>query len=104
MFEVYHYLPYTWTYLVLNYNGQNEGEGITVFHTVNTEIRMHKDTTREQFYRIPSGNGHVTIGNRLILTYHPAQYASLKVDELTFWNRTLSLVDIMVILNMTLQG
>ena len=103
IFQVNTYLPDGWTYVVLNYYGPNEGQGISVYYNSNIQLRHFQDRTKQQSNLIPSGNGHVTIGNRLIYGYHQWQYASLKLDELTFWNRILSLIEIEAILDMTVQ-
>ena len=78
------------------YVGPNKGQGIRVAINVNTII---KDKTSHNS-SIQSGNGHVTIGTQVTHENPELFYASVKVDELTFWNRTLSLIEVMTILDM----
>ena len=85
-----------WTHLVLVYVGPNKGQGIRVAINVNTIIKdkMSDDSSTQ------SGNGHATIGTQVTNENPELFYASVKVDELTFWNRTLSLIEVMTILDM----
>ena len=70
-------LPYSWTHLVHNFIGPNNGQGI---RTYVDGVYAASDTTKT-----PPADGRVCAGNSAI-----EKYTSVDVDELLFFNHKLS--------------
>ena len=89
-----HEKPEGWFHLVLNYIGPADGQGITIY----TDCILQGNVTIKNTYTQTRGDGRVVIGRRY--TYSDERYANVEVDELTFWNQTLTLQEIQAIYNM----
>ena len=81
-------LPTGWTHIVLNYIGPNNEEGIRIYEN---GIQTGSDDTQSAHAYQP-GEGRVVIGRQY--TDVDAAYASVDIDELLFFNETLSDQDI----------
>ena len=85
--------PEGWFHLVLNYISLADGQGITIYRDgVLQGSGTSKGGTSQSY---SPGDGRVVIGRRW--TDRDEWYASVEVDELTFWNRTLTLQEIQAI-------
>ena len=85
--------PSGWTHYVMNYIGPNEGEGSRL-HLNGAEVGS--DTTKAA--ASPSaGNGRIVVGR--LYTNSDEHYANVQVDELIFFNQTLSPSDIDAIIH-----
>ena len=73
--------PYSWTHLVHNFIGPNNGQGI---RTYVDGVYAVSDTTKTPRNRNPA-DGRVYAGNSAI-----EKYTSVDVDELLFFNHKLS--------------
>ena len=82
--------PFGWTHLVLNYIGPNNGQGIQIYFN---GMQIGSDNTK-------SGTSYQPGDGRVILGRHHLRYAGADVDELLFFNKTLSDQEIMDIKNM----
>ena len=81
-------IPTGWTHIVLNYIGPNEGEGTRVYYNA---AEVASDTTKsEKTY--PTGDGRIVVGR--YYTDEDRYYMSMQIDELIFFNKTLSTTDI----------
>ena len=80
--------------MALVYHGPNNGQGITVYQD-GTQVE-HDDTRYNQLYT--RGSGSMVIGRKY--TFKDDHYTSVAVDELTMWNRQLSVQEIQDIFNM----
>ena len=76
---------------MLNYIGPADGQGFTIF---TDGVLQGSDTSKDTRSRTP-GDGRVLIG-RAITDW----YASVEIDELTFWNRALTQQEIQAVYNM----
>ena len=83
--------PEGWFHLVLNYIGPADGQGITIYKD---GILQGSDTSKGG-PSYPPGDGRVVVGRWF--TDRDRDYASVEVDELTFWNRALTLQEIQAI-------
>ena len=83
-----------WFHVALVYHGPNDGEGITVYHD-GTQVE-HDDTRYNRSYT--TGPGSMVIGRKY--TNRDDYYTSVVVDELTMWNRQLSVQEIQDIFNL----
>ena len=77
-----------WFFFVLNYEGPNKGEGITLY--INGVIKTR--ASWKFIVEAPPGDGRVVIGK--CYTKYDIWYASTIIDELTLWNRTLTPMEI----------
>ena len=78
-----HPLPTEWTHFVLNYIGPNDGKVFGVYyHGVQVGIHTANSGSRS------IGDGKIVVGRAL--TNGDAYYASVQVDELTFFNQALT--------------
>ena len=77
--------PTGWTHFVLNYLGPNIGEGIWIYYNGN---QVASQTTRYTYLQHPAGEGRIVIGRAF--PDQDRDYASLQVDELIFFNQSLS--------------
>ena len=78
----------------MNYMGPATGQGIIVY----TDGTLQGSDTSKDTYSWPAGDGRVVIGRQY--TDRDERYTSVLVDELTFWNRTLTLQEIQAVYNM----
>ena len=76
-----------------NYVGPNNGEGIRIFFN---EAEMGSDTIKDGG-PYPTGDGRIVVGRRQ--TDKDGKYASVQVDELIFFNQSLSTTDIKLLYN-----
>ena len=88
--------PTGWFHLVINYIGPADGQGITIY----TNGVLDGSDTEKYKYSWSPGDGRVVIGRKF--TDSDTAYASVEVDELTFWNRALTPQEIQAIYNMHL--
>ena len=89
-----------WFHLVISFIGPNAGEGFQIYHD---GINVLNDTTKASNSNsrryLPPNNGRIVIGRyRVDLD---AGYASVQVDELLFYNRTLTEPEIKMLSNNT---
>ena len=73
-----------WVHVVLNYIGPNLGQGIWVYN--NGRVIGH-DVTKRSNIQYSQGDGEIHIG--FLQTLLPI-YASVEVDQLFFFNRSLT--------------
>ena len=85
--------PTGWTHIVLNYIGPNDGQGIRGF--VNGK-EVASDTTKTAL-SYPPGEGKIVVGRHF--TDQDRLHMSMMVDELLFFNQTLSTTDIKLLYN-----
>ena len=83
-----------WYHLVMNYMGPNDGQGITVY----TDGALRGSDTNKDTHTYTAGDGRLVIGRHY--TDHDGHYESVTFDELTFWNRILTLQEIQALYNM----
>ena len=86
--------PAGWYHLVMNYIGSADGQGITVY----TDGAVQGSGTSKYTQTEQPADGRVVIGR--YYTDNDERYASVLVDELTLWNRTLTLQEIQAVYNM----
>ena len=82
-----------WTHIVLNYIGPNDGEGIRSY--VNGQ-EVASETTKSRRSSLP-GDGRIVVGRRS--TDQDMYYTSVQIDELVFFNKTLSTTEITAMYN-----
>ena len=82
-----------WTHIVLNYIGPENGQGIRNY---NDGAEVESDTTKNQQSFSP-GDGRIVVGR--FFTDRNQQYASVQVDELIFFNRTLTSAEVNSVYN-----
>ena len=87
-----------WVHAVMNFIGSNEGQGIRIY---NDDKLIGNDTTKSNGSFAPS-NGGIQLGridfrwlNNPGSTY--PLYASVEVDELLIFNRTLTEIEIILL-------
>ena len=78
----------------MNYIGPADGQGITVY----TDGSLQGNDTSKYTRSWAAGDGRLVIGRWY--TDRDQRYASVAVDELTLWNRTLTLQEIQAVYNM----
>ena len=87
-FRAKHVVPTVWTHIVLNYIGPNDGQGIRVYYD---GVQVDSATTTE-------ATPHSTADGRIVVgrwyTDFEGDYSGVQVDELLFFNGTLSSDDI----------
>ena len=76
--------PTGWTHVVLHYVGPNNGQGISVYFN---GVEVVSDTSRYAFPN-SAGDGRLVLGRES--TDIDNNYGSVDVDELFFFNQTLS--------------
>ena len=78
-----------WFHLVINFTGPNAGEGFQIYHD---GVNVRNDTTKVSLANslryLPPNNGRIVIGRFRVDA--DSGYASVQVDELLFYNRTLT--------------
>ena len=84
VFQTYPDKPSGWTHVVLNYIGPNAGQGISIYYN---GARVGRDTSKH-LYQISTGDGRIVVGR--LYTERDLRYASIDVDELIFFNQSLS--------------
>ena len=82
-----------WTHIVLNYIGPNDDEGIRIYY--NAE-ELESDITN-LVVSFSAGDGRIVIGRGY--TNENSNYASVNVDELLFFNRSLTPSEVTVLHN-----
>ena len=89
-----------WFHLVINFIGPNAGEGFQIYHDgINVLNDTTKATNSNSRRYLPPNNGRIVTGRyRVDLD---AWYASVQVDELLFYNRTLTEPEITILSNNT---
>ena len=87
-FQTYPYKPNGWTHAVLNYIGPSNGEGIRIFYN---GAQVASDTSNDGGSH-SAGDGRIVVGR--YNTGEDGNYASVEVDELIFFNRSLSTLEI----------
>ena len=88
------HIPFSWTHFVLNYIGPQDG--IQVF---GNGTLLDEDTSKTESQRTQQ-ESRVAVGKRYT-NYNGLGFSSIKVDELLFFNTTLSSGDIVNLYNMT---
>ena len=86
--------PDGWFHLVLNYIGPADGQGFNIY----TDGALLGNGTNKVTLSYTPGDGRLVIGR--LFTDRDDAYVSVEVDELTVWNRTLTLQEIQAIYNM----
>ena len=87
--------PDGWFHLVLNYIGPAEGQGVTIYKD---GVLQGSGTDKIVGTTYMEGDGRMFIGRWY--TEREGRYASVEADELTFWNRALTLEEIKAIYDM----
>ena len=91
--EAGHYLPTEWTHIVMNYLGPNNDEAIRILYNAK-EVESYMGTYSRSY---STGDGRVVVGR-----HHPdrhQQNPSVQLDELLFFNQTLSPADVITLNN-----
>ena len=88
-----HPRPAGWTHLTLNYIG-SENEQATIMYYDSEKVAS---TTTKYSGTNPPGDSRIVVGRRHADT--DQNYISAKVDELIFFNKTLSSTDIKLLYN-----
>ena len=87
-FDANNYKPCGWTHIVLNYFNFSDDEGITVYFNGR---KVASDTSKADGSQSP-GDGRIVVGRKY--TDRNQDYASVQVDELIFFNNSLTLEEI----------
>ena len=82
-----------WFHLVLNFIGPKEDQGTRVYHD-GVQATMDSNKGGNTYIE---GNGRIVIGRRY--SEEDCDYASVQVDELLFFNRALTEVEIGMLSN-----
>ena len=90
---MFHSKPSGWTHVVLNYIGPNDGEGIRGY--VNG-VEVASDTTKTNASH-SAGDGRIVVGR--FKTDTDLSYASVHVDELIYFEASLTNDDVQSIYN-----
>ena len=88
--------PAGWFHLVMNYIGPAHGQGITIY----TDGALRGSDTTKDTRSYTAGDGRVVIGRWYTNGGSYRYYGGVMVDELNFWNRTLTLLEIQAVYNM----
>ena len=83
--------PTGWFHAVLNFFGPNDGEGIQVYHD-GVPVLASSGTVKHSTTSFHSADGSIVIGRAY--TGLDNFYASVRVDDLLFFNRSLSPIQI----------
>ena len=89
-FIAQHPRPEGWTHIVLNYLGPNNGEGIRMFFD---GTQVASDTTKD--WEFSAGDGRIVVGR--INTDKENKYSSAEIDELIYFNNSLSTEEIALV-------
>ena len=87
-FRALAYKPSGWFHVVINFIGQDEGDGIRIYHN---GMQVANDTTksfRTCEHPLCSPDGRIVVGRQY--TRMNRRYCSLQVDDLAFFNEILS--------------
>ena len=79
-----HPKPTGWFHIVLNYIGPNDGEGLRILID-GTEVGS---ATNKDGGAYPAGDGRIVVGREY--TDSGRRYASVRVDELIYFNASLT--------------
>ena len=85
----------TWTHIVVNYIGPTNGEGIRIYSD-GVHSGIDNTTTAES---CSPGNGRVVLGRVFTDDGTPDYYGGLTMDDLLFFNTTLTQQEILQIKN-----
>ena len=83
-FFMTHDRPTRWTHILHNYIGPNDGQGIRIYYD-GAEVRS--DTTKSA-YSYSTGDGRIVVGREY--NNQNNRYASVEVDELIYFNASLT--------------
>ena len=83
----------SWVHAVMNFIGPDEGQGIRIY---NDGRIIGSDTTKTDFTNSPS-DGRIVIGRVDFDANSLVFYASVEVDELLIFNRTLTEPEIILL-------
>ena len=86
-------VPTGWTHVVLNYLGPDNVKGIRIYYD---GTAMASDTTLDLESQL-AGDGRVVVGRAYTDQYQ--RYASVQVDELMFFNQTVSASELFAFYN-----
>ena len=89
-FVTYYSKPSGWVHVVLNYIGPNNGEGIKVY----VDGVEEADVTKESL-SYSAGDGKIILGR--IFPNEDRSYRTFQIDELIFFNQTLTLEEIQML-------
>ena len=92
-FYLDHPKPSGWTHLTLNCIGPENGQGIRIYYD-GEEVKS--DTTKHSSSRL-AGDGRIVVGR--FYTDQEKWYASLQLDELIFFNQSLTSAEVKSIFN-----
>ena len=84
LFEVGHIIPTRWVHATLNHFGSKDGQGVRMYLD---GIEVASDTTK-LLHLSATGDGRIIAGK--LRTDSNACYASVEVDELIFFNQSLT--------------
>ena len=93
-FLAWDFKPTGWTHVVLNYIGPNDGEGIQAFYNGAEEA---SGTTKDTSRSYSPGNGRIVMGR--VFTDQDQNQASVMIDELIYFNASLTSDDVQSIYN-----
>ena len=93
-FDPRHTLTIEWTHVVLNYIGPNDGKVFGVYYN---GVQEGNHTVKSGSHS--AGDGRIVVGRAL--TDLDGFYASVQVDELTFFNQALTQEEITVLATAT---
>ena len=93
VFQTFPTKPLGWTHVVLNYIGPNDGEEIRIYYDGK---EVASDITKQEG-PFSSGVGRIVVGR--LHTDEDKSYASVQVDELIFFNSSLTLVEVKLLFN-----
>ena len=79
---------------MLNYIGPNDGEGLRIYYN---GMEVTSDTIKSSAGPYSTGDGRIVVGRRL--TNLDENYASVQVDELIYFNASLTSDDVQSIYN-----
>ena len=77
--------PTDWFHSVLVYHGSAVGQGMTLYHN---GMMVRSVTSKDSLVEFQPGEGRMIIGK--LEANKDNKYASIEVDDLTMWNRTLT--------------
>ena len=77
--------PAGWFHIILNYIGANDGEGIRIY--INGE-EVATSATKTRRSSSSAGDGGIVVGR--YYTDQDWRYATMQIDELVYFNQTLS--------------
>ena len=86
-------MPARWVHVTLNYIGPENGQGIRIYLD-GTEVGSR--TTKTVLARV-AGDGRIVVGRRF--TNQDMDYANVQVDELNFFNQSLTSAEVQSIYN-----